>query len=371
MIQKLLEVKLFSRQQLVILALDILVAIPLDLVLRLVVGSIHWLLSGLIAGAVVLYRYRKVHASTPPPNRLIRQIGLALVGLAIGFSIESSSLVDVLSYIPIFIATSFLLLASCTAIGYLYAQMSGVNLLTALLATIPGNLVLVATIAADYGRNVALVSLVQLIRYTSVILLIPFVARVSTQMSGLSSPVNTFALTPASVGLLLLVALLTGLGVYIAERLNVMAAPYFGALVVGVVFNPLVQGLALTSTDFQLPVVFNVLGQILLGISIGEYWGKKPGLGRRTVGYALASVVLTLIAGFAIAFLIMQVTGWDWLTCVLVAAPGGAAELVLVALTLNHHVELVTAGQVIRLIAINCAIPIWFTLVRRLDRSVG
>ncbi|NEQ28077.1 MAG: AbrB family transcriptional regulator, partial [Microcoleus sp. SIO2G3] len=293
------------------------------------------------------------------------------IGLAIGFSIDLMSLMGVLNQIPIFVAISFFLLGSCTLIGYLYAKLSGINLLTALLATIPGNLLLVTSIAADYGRNAALVSLVQLIRYTSVILLVPFIARAAIDSASSSSTGHAFSFTPATTGLLLLAGLLTGLSVYVAERLKIMAAPYFGALVAGISFNPLVHGLALSSIDFHLPATINVLGQLLLGISIGEYWGNKSSFGHRTVGYALISVLLTIIVGFATAFLVMQVTRWDWLTCVLVAAPGGAAELVLVALTLNHHVELVTAGQVIRLISINCAIPIWFTLVRRFDQPSG
>lgn len=368
MIQKLRGVRLLSRQGFTVLALDFLLAIPLDVVFRSVIGSIHWLLSGLVAGAVVLYGYRQRYSASPPPNRSIRQIGLGLIGLAIGFSIDFDSLVHVLGQVPVFVAISFLLLGSSTAIGYLYAQVSGIKLLTALLATIPGNLLLVTSIAADYGRNVALVSLVQLIRYTTVILLIPFVAKVSTNaVSSGGSAGHAFTLSLPSLGLLLLASLLTGLCIYTANRLKIMAAPYFGALVAGIAFNPLMHSLSITSIDFHLPPVLNILGQLLLGISIGEYWSNKPALGQRTVAYALVSVLLTIVAGFAIAFLVMQVTGWDWLTCVLVAAPGGAAELVLVALTLNHHVEIVTAGQVIRLIAINCAIPIWFALVRRLE----
>lgn len=358
----------FSIQQLKLLALNFLVAIPLDLIFRSIVGSIHWLLSGLVAGAIVFYGYRRLYASTPPTNGAVRQIGLGLIGLAIGFSINASGLVSVFGQIPVFVAISFLLLSSCTLIGYLYARISGINLLTALLATIPGNLLLVTSIAADYGKSPALVSLVQLIRYTSVILLIPFVARVTTQTALLDSTTNqTFALIP-SLGLLVLVGLITGLSIYIAFRLKIMAAPYFGALVAGIAFNPVMQSLSLTSTDFHLPIIFNILGQLLLGISIGEYWGNKPSLGQRTVGFAFISVLLTIGVGFALAFLVMQVTGWDWLTCVLVTAPGGAAELVLVALTLNHHVEIVTASQVIRLIAINCMIPVWFALVRRFDQ---
>lgn len=76
---------------------------------------------------------------------------------------------------------------------------------------------------------------------------------------------------------------------------------------------------------------------------------------------------MTLIVGAIAAILAMKLTTWDWLTCLLVTAPGGSAEMILVALTLNHHVEIVTTGHIVRLIAINSSLPLWLFLFRRFD----
>jgi uncharacterized membrane protein AbrB (regulator of aidB expression) len=54
-----------------------------------------------------------------------------------------------------------------------------------------------------------------------------------------------------------------------------------------------------------------------------------------------------------------------------VTAPGGSAEIILVALTLDHNVEIVTAGHVVRLIAINSFLPIWIFLFRYFDNQEG
>lgn len=120
---------------------------------------------------------------------------------------------------------------------------------------------------------------------------------------------------------------------------------------------------------FTPPILIKLLGQMLLGITIGEYWGEKPTFQKRTIGYALISVAMTLAAGLAATLLAMQLTSWDWLTCLLVTAPGGAAEIILVALTLDHNVEIVTAGHVIRLIAINSFLPICIFLFRRFEHE--
>jgi uncharacterized membrane protein AbrB (regulator of aidB expression) len=81
-------------------------------------------------------------------------------------------------------------------------------------------------------------------------------------------------------------------------------------------------------------------------------------------------VALTIAVGFTAAFLAMQLTDWDWLTCLLVTAPGGVAEMILIALALNHDIEIVAAGHIVRLIAINCSIPIWVFLFRYFDRHL-
>ncbi|PMB06018.1 AbrB family transcriptional regulator, partial [Fischerella thermalis CCMEE 5328] len=123
--------------------------------------------------------------------------------------------------------------------------------------------------------------------------------------------------------------------------------------------------------SFTPPLVIKLLGQMLLGITIGEYWGEKPTFQKRTIGYAIISVAMTLAAGVAATLLAMQLTSWDWLTCLLVTAPGGSAEIILVALTLDHNVEIVTAGHVVRLIAINSFLPIGIFLFRYFDNQEG
>ena len=86
--------------------------------------------------------------------------------------------------------------------------------------------------------------------------------------------------------------------------------------------------------------------------------------------YALIPVAMTIGAGFIAAVIALVLTPWDWLTCMLVTAPGGAPEMILVSLALEHNVEIVTAGHLVRLMAINGSLPIWVLLFRHLDRRL-
>ncbi|MDZ8053328.1 MAG: AbrB family transcriptional regulator [Aulosira sp. ZfuVER01] len=360
-------------KQLAVLVLEMLLALPLGLSLaRFQIGGIAWIFGGIVAGTVVLQGCRIFYQYCPKPNRNARKVGMALVGLTVGASSIHSDLTSVASRIPIFVLLTFFLLLSGGFIGYIYSRLSKTNLLTAMLATSPGGVGIMASIAADYGRNVTLVALVQALRVTSVVFLIPLIAR-STVNNSLNSQIipiqsNVLSFDPSQLGLLFLALGVTGLVVYVLILFKIPAGDFFGALLIGMAFNPVLNLLPFVhDIQFTPPLPIKIMGQMLLGITIGEYWGDKPSFGKRTVAYAVMSVAMTLIAGAIAAMLAMQLTSWDWLTCLLVTAPGGSAEIILVSLVLNHNVEVVTTGHLVRIIAINSSLPIWIFLFRRLD----
>ena len=361
----------FSKRFLV-LALELLVAIPLGVILyQFHLGGIAWIFGGAAAGTMVLQFSRLFYDYCPQPNRFARRVGLALVGIMAGFASSHSNLAHIAASMPIFVVLTVFLLLCGTAIGYIYSRLSKINILTAMLATVPGGVGVMAAIAADYNKNVGLVALVQAIRVTSVVLLIPLVARTSTgNFFSSSIPTNGdfFSFQAGNLGLLGLLLVVTGIGVYVAKLFKVPASDFFGALLVAIAFNATLNLLPFVDhIQFTPPRLIQFVGQLLLGITIGEYWGNNSHFGKKTIGYAFMCVSMTLSAGAIASLLAMQLTSWDWLTCLLVTAPGGSAEIILVALGLNHNVEVVTAGHLVRLIAINSSLPLWLFLFRRLD----
>ena len=358
-----------------ILAFQLLLTLPIGFGLAtLHIGGTAWILSGVVAGVLVLQVYRLWLQTVILPNAAVRKVGQTLVGMMIGFAIANSDLAGVATHLPVFALLTLLLLLSGGAIGYLFAYLSQINLLTAMLATVPGGISIMSSIAADYQCDVPLVSLVQGIRITSVVILIPFVARaIAGDTSGAIAPQTWLSLDLAGWGWLLVAIALASLGAVLATRLKVPSPPFFGSLLAGIAFNPtltLVLGSSvLGEFNFHPPSFINVLGQSLLGITIGEYWGNKPTIQKRSIAAAFLSVGLTIAAALLASLVALQLTQWDWLTCLLVAAPGGAAEMILVALTLNHSVETVTAGHLVRLIAINTLLPFWVAGLRSGDRK--
>ncbi|MGQ4648300.1 AbrB family transcriptional regulator [Lyngbya aestuarii] len=363
--------------RLIIIFLEILIAVPLGLAIgKLGLGSVAWIFGGMGAGALVLESYRNLYKVSLKPNKTARKIGQACVGLAIGFSIAQSNLLGLSSKLPIFIFLTLFMLLTGSLIGYVYSHLSQTNLLNAMLATVPGGVGLMSSIAADYGRNVSLVALVQIIRVTSVILIIPLVAGAAntSNVSQATFTISDYLINtePYHLVLLIITIILAVLGVTIAGFLQLPAASFFGTLIVGISFNYVVNLLPFTpDINFMPPQSISLIGQILLGITVGEYWGDKQTLEKHTLWYALIPVAMTIGAGFIAAGIAQSLTPWDWLTCLLVTAPGGSTEMILVALALDHNAEIVTAGHIVRLLALNISLPLWIFLFRHFDRRLA
>lgn len=333
-----------------------------------------WILGGIAAGAIVFGVGRTQFALNATPNRTARKIGQLLVGLTVGFSVQHSDGGAIASSVPIFALLTGCLLVGSFGVAALYTRLQQTDWLTAMLATTPGNIGVMASIAADYGSNPALVSLVQLVRFTAVTSAIPLLSHVSHSNDAwatLTGLTHSFAQTDlVYFGRLALVLAIASLSVSLGAALKIPVPALMGPLLVGIGFNTVVNAVpGWPSVDFHPPTLLNLLGQILLGTTIGEYWGMNPNLGRFAIARAMVPAAFTLLVGLSVAGVAKLLTSWDWLTCLLVTAPGGSPEMIWIALTLNQDVEIVTAGHLIRLVAINLLLPVMLSMAAKLERS--
>lgn len=334
-----------------------------------------WILGGIIGGAIAFWLYRTHYNSQATPNRNARKIGQVLIGLTIGFSAQGSHFTELSTLLPTFSLLALCLLSLGTVIGFLYQQLEQTDLLTACLATVPGNIGVMASLAADYDRDAALVSLVQLLRFTTIILVVPLLVPIPEAVDH-SHIWASFQLTSdldwQFLSLLSLVLLAASLAVRWGDRYRVPVAALICAIVVGIAFNPVIESfLAIGEINFRFPPILSLMGQILLGVTIGEYWGMSPKLNRATLAKALVPVFLTFFAGLICAGVAKLITPWDWLTCLLVTAPGGSPEMIWLALSLHQDVEVVTMGHIVRLILINFSLPILVSLAVQLEQRWG
>jgi len=367
--------KLLAKNWLITVGLELLLSVPLGLAFGKVfpLGGLAWIFGGIAAGALAMYAFSFAKWDIQP-HPIARKVGQALVGITIGFAIANGNIEGVYSELPTFIFLTLFIMVTGVFIGWFFSKVSRTNIFTAMLATTPGGVGIMSSFAAEYNKDVSLVSLVQVIRITSVVIIIPILARALANSNGNSVSNLVKNLFPGdNLGLILLIILLTMtfFVIELAKKWRITTPFFFGALIAGTSFSYFLNTVPfLPEINFTPPYIINLIGQALLGISIGESWVNNPKIGKRTVIYALIPVGLTIVAGFIAAAFAMFLTPWDWLTCILVTAPGGSAEMILVSLSLNHNVEIVTAGHLIRLIALNLSLPMWLLFFRYLEERL-
>jgi hypothetical protein len=194
------------------------------------------------------------------------------------------------------------------------------------------------------GARTDLVAAAHSLRVLMVTLAVPF----AMQFSGVSgvdvyaTPVR--AVAPAD---LLLLAVCTGLGGWLAHRLR-RANPWF--------MGALFASIALTATGWVetgLPAWLTNAAQLVIGVSLGvrfrpAFLHTAP---RWLASVALASLVMMCLCAL-FGWCLARMTGLHPATLVLATSPGGIAEMAITAKVLHLGVPVVTAFQACRLVAV-------------------
>ena len=107
----------------------------------------------------------------------LEQLGYALIGVRVGLRFTRASLRSIARLLPLATALIVLVIVACALLGTVLSRVTGVDPLTAYLATTPGGLFAVLATAADSGSDVTYVLAVQVIRVFAMLLFAPLLGR--------------------------------------------------------------------------------------------------------------------------------------------------------------------------------------------------
>lgn len=355
--------------QRIILVSELILSVIFGFFFQLVFGRIGWLFGGISSGLLVFLFHKYIYHSLAKANRSNRTIGQTLVGLAIGFSMSESDITQLASEFHIYIFLTVFAIASGILIAFFYSYKHRVNLLTTLLATMPGGVSIMAIVAAEYNKDVMFVTTMQLARLLSVVLLIPLWVNMTNTTQEIADIPTASLISFEHNSLLVLIALTAAaIGSYLAHYFRLPVAALFGSMMAGLLFG-IIQGHYLHASQFVMPSLVIISGQILMGTTIGENISKQPPPNIRLLFGTFQFICLTLLFAVFSAVLIKTFTSWSWLTCILATAPGGASEMVIVSLIFDQdNVGSITTSHLVRLMSINALLPLWIFLFRSLDR---
>lgn len=287
------------------------------------------------------------------PPQWTATIMRAVLGVAIGASFNPE-LIDDLAAIGLTLLAVPLYIVVSTAVGvFIYRRVGGYDRAEAFFAALPGGLYTMTAYAEDMGVDVRRIALAQALRLTIVVVAVPIIVWIA------DLPVRA-VVTPDgghppldAVGVATLVA--CGVVGALLGRLSRLPG--------GVIIGPMICSTAVHVSGLSVAVVpweLLALAQVVLGASIGaRFVGESQRMIRNGVPLAFVSVFGAGLVTLALAWPLAYLTGGDLVTLLLALAPGGMAEMSLVAVSLGLDAAIVATLHLERILLVVLGAPVF------------
>lgn len=288
----------------------------------------------------------------------LRRVMIAILGIMLGSAFTPELIGDMQRWIAsVFILLGFV--GVTTAVAYVYfRRIAGFDPTTAYFSSAPGGLSEMALVGESYGGNVAAISLVHTTRILIVVGTIPVYFRFVEGLAVPTMPMVTGdgVLAPGDIALLVACGLI---GVPLANVLKVPAGALVGPMLLSAALH--ISGL----TSAGPPPSLVAVAQVVMGAGIGC---RFSGLSLSRVGKIIlagaGSGILMVAAAGLTSIAVVPLSGQSPEAMVLALAPGGLAEMSLIALVIGSQTAFISLMHILRIVLVVLIIPNLFRLFR-------
>jgi hypothetical protein len=324
----------------VIGALGGLAAQALGAPLPMLLGSLIAVAGLTLAGVRIAGRPLMVPSDT-------RLLFVPVIGVAIGGAFTPDILAEAADWAPSLLALLLYIPLAHGAGFLMYRKLGGLDRPTAYYAAVPGGLIETISMGEDAGADMKMLTLLQFLRLILCILLVPlgfmaFTGGAVGSAAGVALPGGGAPIHALDVAVLVAAGAIGSIG---GRRLGLPA---------GIITGPILLSAAahLTGlTQAAPPGWLIMLTQLMVGVSLGSRFAGLTGKDFvRGAALALAAIALTLSLALIAALLLRDAVGERPEAVILAFAPGGVAEMSLVAVSMRISVVYVTAHHVARIL---------------------
>lgn len=311
-----------------------------------------WLLGPIVAGLVAALIGIPM-CSLSPANDAMRTI----LGVAVGATFTPVLLASMMGFWPTLLMIP-LMVGVIGAVGVPYFQrLWGYDFPTSYYATMPGGLQDMLVFGEEAGGNVRAISLIHATRVLVIVVALPFLLH-HFWAADLGQPPGAPASTIAT-GQLALMVFCAFAGWKLAKRIGMFGAPILGPMI-------LAAAAALAGLLHHRPPAEAIwAAQFFIGMSVGvKYSGITMSEVRKDlsagIGFCLILIALTLIFAEVI-----YATGLaPPMETLLAFAPGGQAELTVLALIVGADMAFVISHHVLRVFVVIIGAPLFARVFR-------
>ena len=289
----------------------------------------------------------------------LKLASLMVIGALFGMTVTP----DLIHHIPQWWPTMLLIVVFVVlAVGSvtLFMRAVGYDIVTAYFSATPGGMIAAIAMSANYRADVRVVSLTQSIRMIVTVFTIPIAFRLFADYH----PTGAVAvgLAPVAVGIGdIAIGIAAAIGGYYAGKLIRVPSPHMFGPMIGVAAVNLAGLLHLQFPD---PLV--AAAQVIIGAEVGSsFTGVRVRAVARGLMTGVGAGFIMLGVGVACAVIAHWITGISQTQLILAFAPGGFAEMALVAFGLGSDLTFVIFHQLVRYILVMIASPTMVAVLRR------
>ena len=321
--------------------------IVLTLLVAAIGGAVCWKIDTPLPWMIGAMTVITIGALSGLPVRSLAPFRATMITV-LGVMLGSSFTPDLMSHIvewPLPLAGLLVYCGLTLAIGVAYFRyVAGNDTTTAFFAAAPGGLNEMTIIGTQMGGNERIISLTHAVRILLVIFTIPIWFRLFADYVPAARAAAEIGIRSVPVLELLKLAACALVGYFLGKRLRLPAYQVLGPMIVSALAH--LTGL----TAARPPVEIVSMAQVVMGVGIGcRFAGARLSeVGRSMVHAAVFAVILILITVTCCAVL-NTLTDLPVAALVLAYAPGGLAEMSLVALALSIDIAFVATHHAFRL----------------------
>ena len=308
----------------------------------LLIGApLPWLLGSVVSvGLVAMFTQAQ-----PDVPRNMRMWFVPVIGVSIGAAFTPAILSDFWRWWPSLLAL-IVFIPAVHMMCFRALRRGGLDGPTAYWGSVPGGLIESVMLGEEAGADVAILTMLQFLRLILCIMVIPLGFTIATGHAvGSASGQVIGGEVTLTVFDWLVLALCGVVGFLGGRRIGMPAAVLTGPL--------FLSGAAhLAGVVHGAPPRWLIdVTQLVVGVSLGcRFSGLAPRLVGTAFRLAAVNLALTLSLAGVAALVLPPLVGESWEAVILAFAPGGIAEMSLVALSLEVSILYVTAHHVARIV---------------------
>jgi uncharacterized protein len=293
-----------------------------------------------------------------------RNIGLIIIGYTIGHSFSKQTVIEIGIQLPSMLVMTISVILFSAVLAYVTSKWTGINLQSTLTGNIPGGLSQMVVLGEETdGVDLTVVTILQVIRLISVIIVVPFlVFSPLLYGNGDGGVVGGGGQVFAGFDWKMILYLVIAWGVAeLAYRFR-FPTPFLIGPILGIG--------VLMVFDFHIPMLPDpllMLSQVFLGIYFSFMMDIKNAKNlTKFISISIATSIFLLLFSMGLGVLLMYWHNVPFLTAFISMAPGGMAEMALVGQAVHADLSIITAYHLFRILFILFVIPLLLKKIFRL-----